>query len=130
MKKHLLSAFEDIYGLPPKEIFLSDDTKIRELAKEYSSWEYIYGTPLLFDVALEIRFDFGNVEIQLQVKDGIIRGVKVYTDSLDITFPNLLESALSGLAFRLDTIRDALSKTLDENASEQIAYMFENQLFS
>jgi lipoate-protein ligase A len=45
---------------------------------------------------LEERFSWGEVQLHLTVKDGVINEAKVYSDSLDVYLPPLIAQAVKG----------------------------------
>lgn len=110
MKTNMSAAFEDVYGLPAESVLLTsaDYSVIEELRTEYSSWDYLYGTPLPFSFECQARFPWGGIQLQLQAKDGIITTAKVYSDAMDWQLPAALERALSGCRFNLTDMSTAL----------------------
>lgn len=65
--------------------------KIPSLMNYYNKlrqWDWLYGQTLEFTHRLEERFDWGSVDIQLLVKNGLIEEAKIYSDSL---FPDAIE---------------------------------------
>ncbi len=129
MKEYMLSAFETIYGMTASEIAELDEAQISELADKYSSWDYIYGIPLPFNISLQEHFAFGNIELQIQADDGIIKDVKVYTDALDASLSEVIKSALKSLPMELHTISNSLSTVLPHEVAESIISLIENQIF-
>ncbi len=58
-----------------------------DLKKEYerlTSWDWRYGKSPEFTYCIEGRFDWGGVEINLNVKKALLETVDIYSDSLDI----------------------------------------------
>ena len=129
MKAYLLSAFEAIYGMPADEITELDEAKISHLADKYSSWDYIYGTPLPFNISLQEHFSFGNVELQMQVNEGIVKDVKVYTDALDASLSEMIRLALISLPLKLNTISNSLFNCLPHDIAQCIISLIEKQIF-
>ena len=111
MKEHMKAAFCQIYGKATSPVTLTaeDLTAINQLQEEYSAWDYLYGTPLPFSVECEDHFPWGHVQLQLNVKEGIITGAKLYSDAMDWTLPEVVESALKGCKLDGDAIQRALS---------------------
>ncbi len=130
MKQYLLSALETVYELPPKEHKDIDEIKISELAESFGSWEHLYGTPLPFNLSCQAQLPFGNVEIQIQATSGIIKGIQVYTDALDVELSEQIVRSLASLPLELTAINDALSETLPKEISQSVVSLFKVQLFS
>ncbi len=129
MKSHLLSAFEEIYNLKPVAFNEIENDCISGLANEYSSWEYLYGTPLPFNVLCEGRLSFGSVELQLYIDKGIITAVKFYTDSLNTELANAVETAIVCKTFDLASVSIALKNALSDIESNEIISLLESQAF-
>ncbi len=128
MKKHMLTALSEVYGLPAEQISSPDSEEINQLAKIYGSREYLYNTPIPFSAFFEARLSFGSVQICLQIKDGVIKDTVLYTDSMDWQISDLVKNALSGCAFELSEIRRSLSGALSEDAAAELINLIENQM--
>ena len=118
MKANMIEAFSKVYGLVAEPLTLTDGdfAEIDKLKNEYSSWEYLFGAPLPFTFQCEARFDWGYIQMQLEAKDGIVRGAKVYSDAMDWALPQAVEKALIGCRFETASMQTALRDTLRDNA--------------
>ena len=110
MKQHMIRAFCNVYGMQAERIHLADKdmAAIEALRTEYASWDYIYGAPLPFTFQCDGHFSWGNVQLQLSAKEGIIHGVKFYSDSMDWTISEIIQNALTGCRFETNAMKDAL----------------------
>lgn len=120
MKQFMLKAFEDVYGTSATEHAEIDQNEVSLFARQYGSWDWLYGTPLPFTVAFEGQLPWGHIELQLQVKGGIIENIRVFTDSMDHSIAKVTEDALRGHRFDVTEIREALSP-LPSQLREDIA---------
>jgi hypothetical protein len=50
------------------------------------------------------------VQLQLNAKEGIITGAKLYSDAMDWALPAILEKALTGCRFSTEAMVDALRR--------------------
>ena len=118
MKQHMATAFAQVYGNEAKTLVLEDQDliEIDALKQTYSSWDYLYGTPLPFSFQCEARYDWGHIHLQLDAKNGLITGAKVYSDSMDWTLPETVEKALIGCRFETASIQDSLRNALQDPA--------------
>jgi len=118
MKAYMKEAFCQVYGMAAEPIVLTDADRaeITRLGAQYSAWEYLYGTPLPFTFQCEGKFDWGYVLLQLDAKEGIIRGVRVYSDAMDWTLPQALEGVLIGCRFDTATMQRALTAATQDKA--------------
>ncbi len=129
MRKYMSAAFETVYGLHSELLTVIDKNALSELVKQYSSWEYLYGTPLAFSISLEDRFSWGHINLQLQLKDGLIQSVKVFTDSMDWQLAINIESALIGSRFDFNAISKAIIPVLSSDTATDILNLLKNQVF-
>jgi len=130
MKQYMADAFEAEFGLKATFVTLTEEdmAAIDTLAKEYGSWEYLYGTPLPFTFSCENRFDWGSIQLQLQAKGGIILAAKAYSDSMDWQLPQQIEQALTGCRFQLETMQNALREApLQEDVAEDLCQLLAEQ---
>lgn len=127
MKDHMLSAFETVYELSPSRYTITDKGEIEKLSKEYASWEYLYAPSLPFTFSCEGSFLWGSILLQLDVKDGKIQTVQVYTDALDHTLPDLLKDCLTGRNFRMEELQKAIMSKLPAPLSEDISDLLKSQ---
>ncbi len=116
MKEYMVRAFKDVYRAELEEISLSeaDLSAVNTLAKEYGSWDYLYGAPLPFSFECEGHFHWGGVQIQLEAKSGVITGARVYSDAMDWALPGSMEKALVGCRFRKEDMVRALVATVSD----------------
>lgn len=113
----LVRAFEREYGPVagagnPKKLDQSLYTVKGELLEKLESPEWIYGEAPGWSVVLERHYPFGNVSVQMEVKDGLIEEVQMYTDSLDPPDFSVCERLLRGRWFEEKEIFDVIGKTV------------------
>lgn len=130
MKANMSQAFNKVYGMVAEPLTLTeaDFHTIENLKEEYASWEYLYGTPLPFTFECESRFDWGYIHLQLEAKDGIIRGAKVYTDAMDWAFPQAVENALLSCRFETAAMQKALHNLHDKSIVEDLCRLLAKQV--
>ena len=110
LKRALVEAFETVYGLKstPKTMTGADTARIADLREHYASWAWRFGQKLPFTCRAEGRFPWGGVELQLQVNEGYIRAVRLYTDAMDHALAARMEAALTGCRFTPDALAERL----------------------
>ena len=110
MKAYMAEAFSGVYGLDATPLSLTEEdaAAIAELKAEYGTWEYLFGAPLPFTFQCEGHFPWGHIQLQLSAKEGIINGVKFYSDAMDWTLPEMIETALAGCRFSFADMQTAL----------------------
>lgn len=132
MKEYMLGAFCQVYGADCADVILGDRdiAAVEALAKQYSSWEYLYGAPLPFQFQCEGRFQWGSVQIQLDAKSGVITGAKVYSDAMDWKLPCVIENALAGCRFvKADMVQALRLAVTDTQIAEDLCkFLMEQDL--
>ena len=130
MKDFMVQAFEQIYGLAAKKLQLRTDAQgeIAALKKVNSSWGHLFGAPLPFTFQCEARFAWGGIRLDMDVKGGEIRGVKVYSDAMDWQLPAVVEKAFTGCRFSKDAMQTSLLSSLEENTiCQDLCQMIQHQ---
>lgn len=123
-------AFAKVYGFTPNNLTLSTEAQaqIAEYEKELSSWDWLYGTRLPCSFSCQERFDWGSLELQLQVKSGEISGVQVYSDAMDWFLPEQLTEALTGCRFDIGSMCAGITSILgDTSVANDICQMLKKQ---
>lgn len=72
------------------------------------SWEWRFGKSPEFTHRIDVRFAWGGVDIQLNVKEGAVQCVEVFTDSLDTQLADEIKSALGGVAYSTENLCESL----------------------
>jgi hypothetical protein len=126
----MTQAFSQVYDLEATPLVLTaeDLAAIDRLKTEYSTWEYLYGAPLPFTFSCEGHFPWGHIQLQISAKEGIIGGVKFYSDAMDWALPEIVETALTGCRFALNDIKTALQTSpLDASIRNDLVDFLQEQ---
>lgn len=109
MKQSLKQSFESEYGHQCAVVRGEDlrDAALEELEKKYASWEWLYGRKISFENTLDRKFDWGEVQICYNVKNGRLEDVGIYSDSL---YPAVVEAAGEALRHARLTIGEILDR--------------------
>ena len=139
MKVALLEAFAEEYGEYERIGLVEDadactcagscgsgNVKICSLAKKefqdtynmYASWDWRYGKSPECEVVHSKRFSWGEVQVHLKLKNLYIEECKVYSDSLDVEFPEKLEKVLISQRFDMQNV-----EAEDEKICEVIKWL-------
>ena len=97
----LPAAFSRVYGLPTEAMTAADldPAAVEALTERNCSRDWLFGRPLPFRFSCEGRFPWGELQLELQADRGVVRRAAVYTDAMDWTLAEKLESALAGCPF-------------------------------
>lgn len=116
LKEQLKIAFSHVYGCNATAVTLSEADKavIEASAKKLSAWQWCYGPKLPFSASCDARFDWGCIEVQLQVESGTITDCHVFSDAMDWALPEQVQKALISCRFTPEDIKAALGKAILE----------------
>ena len=101
MKEALAEAFAIEYGTYQMREIDFGSPDIQETYDIYASWEWRYGKSPECEVVHSKRFEWGEVQVHMKMKHLHIEECKVYSDSLDVEFPQRLEKVLINQRFDL-----------------------------
>ena len=93
--------------------YLLDDNN--QIVREVD-WEWIYGRSLPFSFSCQGQFAWGNLQMKLNVEDGLIQTAQVYSDAMDWEIPPRIEQALQGCRFTMDALQRQLEEELGQGA--------------
>ena len=117
MQDAMIAAFEREYGGTAEEIELPEIPK--ELIDKYTSEEWRLGTKIPFEKEIEHRFEWGEVDIQLAMKGGIVNQCKIYSDALEVELFDNLSKKIEGCKYDASSIRKlTLDSSLKNRARE------------
>lgn len=83
----------------------STDGQLVQLMEKYKSWEWNFGASPEFDIQISERHEVGEIDVYINVKDGLIFEVKVYTDAIDLNMPKIIEEKLKNEVFDEASVR-------------------------
>ncbi|WP_202709762.1 lipoate--protein ligase [Sporosalibacterium faouarense] len=87
-----------------------DMKKINEMMESrYLTWEWNYGESPDFDIQKAKRFEGGNIDIRLNVKNGIISDCKIFGDFFGNRDKGELENLLINKRYEENSIKDELN---------------------
>lgn len=94
----------------PYELTPADQAAIRRLTDEkYSTWEWNYGASPAFSVSASHKYDFGLVDVRLNVARGHIKTIRIFGDYFGIRNISEIETLLTGTEYRQEVIAAVLA---------------------
>ena len=108
MKEYLAQAFREVYGLVPSHIPTPTQEELAPYRSTFSSWEYLFGKPLPFQLECQRKFSWGYIQLQIQVRSGVIQGLNVYSDAMDWSLSQKIQAALTGCPLSRESLQKAL----------------------
>ena len=97
MQKELIRAAEREYGC--NAVFAELPQIPSELNEKYASEEWRYGTRIPFSKVIEHRFEWGGVEVQMEMRGEYICSCRLYSDSLETELFGDIEALLAGCKY-------------------------------
>ena len=106
----IIEAFCEYYGetAPVEELDEASLAKQPTLNKYYqqmADWDWRFGKTPEFTHHIETRFDWGIIDMHLDVKQAIITDVVIFSDALNVELIDLLQEALPGIKYNKDDIK-------------------------
>lgn len=91
------------------ELTPEDWEAVEKLASErYRNWDWNYGRSPAFDIQRETRYAGGEIEVYLDVAQGLIQDLKFYGDFFGQRSVEELEKKLVGVRYAPESIAKAL----------------------
>jgi lipoate---protein ligase len=110
MKQALIRAFIEIYGeCEPVHPVNRKNTKA-PLFETIRTQQWIFGESPNYSISFEQKLSCGNVTICADVTDGIIRHIKIHTDSLTVFDFSACEKQLIGTVFQKSDVFKFIEK--------------------
>lgn len=76
-----------------------DDTIIKKEEEKLTNWNWNYGYSPEFNVHINKRFHWGEVNLYLLVENGLIHNVEVFSDALDVGLPDKIKTKITQTKF-------------------------------
>lgn len=130
LRKYMADAFSQIYGLPYCAKELGEDAMriIDEDTQMLSSWDWLFGSRLPFSFSCEAKFDWGWIQLQLQVESGQVLEAQVYSDAMDWELPDTVAKCLKGCKFNLGALCNSITSSItDIGVAKDICILLEEQ---
>ncbi len=124
MIEALTQTFKENYGpfsLLQEETL--DQNLLSSLIERHASWDWRLGASPRFDVEFSTRFDWGEFDLQLALKGGIIENAFVFSDAMDEAFIRSLSPALCHLRFDRCALTDALLALHNPMAEDIVQFL-------
>ncbi|MGB3109395.1 MAG: lipoate--protein ligase [Psychrobacter alimentarius] len=121
----IIEAFCEYYGetAPVEELDEASLAKQPTLNKYYeqmADWDWRFGKTPEFSHHIETRFDWGIIDMHLDVKQAVITDVVIFSDALNVELIDLLQQTLAGVKYNKDDIKARFNE-LNQRHSELTA---------
>jgi len=101
-----------------------DAASLKTYIDKQKSEAWRLGNTPRFDAEIENRFAWGNVQIQLTLKNGIVERAQVYSDAIDAELASEIQALLAGAQFGAKSLANRLMMfTRKEQIREVAGYI-------
>ena len=106
----LLDAFDEEEPITRFELTPEMLAEVEKLQKEkYQSWDWNFGHAPAFEYKNSRRFPNGKLEIQANIKKGLIEEIKISGDFMGMADLDPLEDALRGVRYEPEAVQQVLA---------------------
>jgi lipoate---protein ligase len=106
--KYIFAGAAEVPEMPLNE---NDWAAVHKLADErYRSWDWNYGRSPDFNLQKTERFACGEIDVRMDVQQGVIQAIKFYGDYFSEVEPETLERRLVGVRYRREDVTQALQE--------------------
>ncbi|WP_099189484.1 lipoate--protein ligase [Tepidibacter mesophilus] len=130
LKDNLISSFMEIYKGGSNIEYIKNEHDIKDLYEKYSSWEWKYGETPKFDINFVNRFKWGEIDLNLNLKNGDIDSVVIYSDAMNSTLIKDIENSLLKTQFKMDCISKKLNNIICKTDEKNIIFEIKEWLKS
>lgn len=121
MRDALADAFIALYG-PARlgQESALDQAALTRRTERFASWEWRVGNTPRFELSLERRFAWGELELALHLHKGYVQEAAAYSDAMEEDFIARIAPALLGCPFRSEELAQRI-RALNTPQAEEIA---------
>lgn len=126
MEQALAEAFAQSYGgqpqtVPPQSLLPQEQWDA--LTARHRSWDWRFGQTPSFDLCLEHRFPWGEIQLSLSSRDGRITEAACHSDAMDEAFISRIAPALLEQPFQMPALSQALRQLGGPQAEDLSAWL-------
>ncbi|MGE5678308.1 MAG: lipoate--protein ligase [Pseudomonadota bacterium] len=130
LRSALISSFIEFYNTEAQVIVLNEKAiDISKYIGKYDSWEWNYGESPDFSMVVEEKFDWGILEIHLELSDGKVKNCRIFTDSIEPEDFSSMERLLRGRNFVANDIIKVIGECIkNEKIRQELCYYVKYKL--
>jgi len=111
----IIEAFCEYYGetAPVEQLdeaSLAKQPTLNAYYQQMADWDWRFGKTPEFSHHIETRFDWGMMDVHMDVKQAVITEVVIFSDALNVELIDLLKETLMGVKYNKKEIQDALAE--------------------
>ncbi|MGB5877940.1 MAG: lipoate--protein ligase [Psychrobacter nivimaris] len=111
----IIEAFCEYHGETAQveqldEASLAKQPTLNAYYQQMADWDWRFGKTPEFTHHIETRFDWGMMDVHMDVKQAMITEVVIFSDALNIELIDLLKNTLTGVKYNKHEIKHALAE--------------------
>ncbi|MGA6102285.1 lipoate--protein ligase [Psychrobacter pocilloporae] len=115
LSEAIIEAFYEYYGetAPVEQLdeaSLAKQPALNAYYQQMADWDWRFGKTPEFSHHIETRFEWGIIDVHLDVKQAVIAEVVIFSDALNVELIDLLKETLTGVKYNKYEIQDALAE--------------------
>jgi len=111
-EKIINNVFKEYDIVPTYDLSDAEWEEVNKLSEaKYKTWEWNFGRSPEYNLQKVNRFDFGQVDARIFVKDGKIKNIKFFGDFLGYGDSEDIEKKLEGIVYKEEEVSAALKET-------------------
>ena len=126
MSDAIIEAFCEYHGESAQveqldEASLAKQPTLNAYYQQMADWDWRFGKTPEFTHHVETRFDWGMMDVHMDVKQAMITEVVIFSDALNVELIDLLKETLTGIRYNKKEIQaklDKLAKAQPELAAQ------------
>lgn len=115
LSEAIIEAFCEYYGetTPVEQLdeaSLAKQPTLNAYYQQMADWDWRFGKTPEFSHHIETRFDWGMIDVHMDVKQAVIAEVVIFSDALNVELIDLLKETLTSVKYNKKEIQDALAE--------------------
>ncbi|KRU22818.1 lipoate--protein ligase [Psychrobacter pacificensis] len=115
LSEAIIEAFYEYYGetAPVEQLdeaSLAKQPALNAYYQQMADWDWRFGKTPEFSHHIETRFEWGIMDVHMDVKQAVISEVVIFSDALNVELIDLLKETLTGVKYNKKEIQDALAE--------------------
>lgn len=124
----IIEAFCEYYGQTVEveeldEAFLKSEPHLNKYYEQMADWDWRFGKTPAFSHHIETRFDWGIIDLHLDVQQAVITEVVIFSDALNVELIDELKQALTDTKYTIAEVQAKLQALKRERTdlADQVA---------
>lgn len=126
LTEFFIKSAEEVLNLKSQPIHITDFDTINKLTSKFSHNDWKYGETLPFSAIFSNRFDWGSLELRLNIEKGSVSSCQIFTDSMDEMLADKICQALCGCEFEPEKLKANLIEQIPDSITNDIISILKN----